>query len=88
MAVSIEKCEQYQKEIFKRIEGNTKLIEQNIDLTVIPEIDSEWRYKAYARLKKSQERKKLISFLLKIISEISAIGGAITVIAQIFLGTA
>ena len=88
MGVSINECVKKMADLEKSVNRNAKKIELNIDLEVIPTITAEWQFKDYARLKTSQERQKTISLILKVISEVSAIAGAITVIAQIFLGIA
>ena len=85
MGINETDCLKFRNELQKIITANSELIKMNVDLTVIPTVQSEFQYKAYARLKTSQERQKSLSVLLKVISEISAISGAVAVFIQIFI---
>lgn len=85
MGISENECVLRRDKLLKSIIANRKAIECNIDLKVIPTITTEWQYKAYKRLKKSQEIQKSISCFLKVFSELSVISGFIVVIAQIFV---
>ena len=85
MVIDESECLKLRTAIQETISHNTKLIAMNVDLAVIPTVQSEWQYKAYARLKLSQERTKTLSVILKIVSELSALSGAIAVLVQIFV---
>ena len=85
MGINEVDCLKFRAVMQKVIDANSKLIKMNVDLSIIPTVQSEFQYKAYARLKLSQERQKGLSVLLKVVSEISAISGAIAVFIQIFV---
>ena len=85
MGINESDCLKLRSEILETINENTKLIKMNVDLAVIPTVQSEFQYKAYARLKLSQERTKTLSVILKISSELSALFGAVAVLVQIFV---
>ena len=85
MAINESDCLKLRSEILETINENTKLIKMNVDLAVIPTVQSEFQYKAYARLKLSQERTKTLSVMLKIVSEFSVLSGAIAVLIQVFV---
>ena len=85
MGISENECTEKMSLMEKTIGKLSKLVKMSADMAVIPTITGEWQYKAYARLKRSQEISNIVKFLLKIISEISVITGAITVVAQVFL---
>lgn len=85
MGISNSECIDNREAINKELKSIAKLVKVNVDLSYIPTITTEFSYKAYARLKRSQEVSQLIKFLLRIISEISVIVGVITVVAEVFL---
>ena len=85
MVIDEAECLRLRKEIQDLVDDNLKLIKMNVDLAVIPTVQSEFQYKAYARLKLSQERTKTLSVMLKIVSEFSVLSGAIAVLIQVFV---
>lgn len=86
MVINESECVRKMAILEENIKRNAKTIDLNIDLSVIPTIKEEWQYKAYARLKSSQERQKILSLILKLFSEASILTGFLGVGAQIFLG--
>ena len=76
--VSEESCE-------SRMKALTKLVKANADIEVIRGFDNEWQVKAYDRLKKSQERQKIISLVLKIATEINVVVGAVATLVSVFV---
>ena len=85
MVINEVDCLKFRNELSKIIDSNSKLIKMNVDLAVIPTVQTEFQYKAYARLKSSQERQKFLTVLLRVVSEISVISGAIAVFIQVFV---
>ena len=68
-----------------QMEALTKLVKANADIEVIKGFNNEWQVKAYNRLKKSQERQKIISLILKIATEINVFVGAVATLVSVFV---
>ncbi|MEJ2252184.1 MAG: hypothetical protein P8Y97_21290 [Candidatus Lokiarchaeota archaeon] len=86
MAQSISNCEKYRIDLQKQIQEFSKKIEDSTEIKAVSEIKTEWQYKAYARLKASQERKELLSKITKIVTIFNVVIGAITTILSVVLG--